>query len=180
MPVFPKFEGAHEQVRMLHVCVGRRLTRLRGGVGGSSFSNEEIRVQVSMREVGHSVQKGAKIADILHYLNGRHEHAGRGMADVTASCVARVCSGEDGVADKHNTFTVCDKQLVEIIEIAALLRAYLRHLRSNYVPVNSKDVAFQPLDQILYLITTNIRTGLIPIYIVATSRYSHFITLAQC
>ena len=86
-----------------------------------------------MREVGHLVQKGAKMADILHYLNGKHEHAGRGMADVMASCAARVCSGEDGVADEHNTFTVCNKQLVEIIEIAALLRAYLLHLRSNYL-----------------------------------------------
>ena len=133
MPVFPHFEGAHEQVRMLHVRLGRRLTRLRGGVDGSSFSNEELRVQVSMREVGHSVQKGAKIADILHYLNGKHEHAGRGMADVMASCAVMVHSGEDGVADEHNTFTVCDKQLVEIIEIAALLRAYLLHLRSNYL-----------------------------------------------
>ena len=86
-----------------------------------------------MREVGHLVQKGAKIADILHYLNGKHEHAGWGMAHVMASCAVRVCSGEDGVADAHNTFTVCNKQLVEIIEIAALLRAYLLHLRSNYL-----------------------------------------------
>ena len=87
MPVFPKFEGAHEQVRMLHVCVGRRLARLRGGVGGSSFSNEELRVQVSMREVGHSAQK---LLIFSHHLNGKNGHAGRGMADVMASCAAQV------------------------------------------------------------------------------------------
>ena len=43
------------------------------------------------------------------------------LAGVIASCAARVHSGEDGVAGEQNTFTVCDKHLVEI---AALLRDY--------------------------------------------------------
>ena len=87
-----------------------------------------------MRGVGHSVSsmrgvdiRRGKVHKSLIFscnLNGKMSMQVGGMAGVIASCAARVHSGEDGVAGEQNTFTVCDKQLVEIIEIAALLRDY--------------------------------------------------------